>query len=41
MDKEDCPATASCSVGTVVLGLLPLAAMAADEHVIAMPDTLK
>src|ERR1700757_1601107 len=28
-------------VGAVALGLLPLAATAADEHVIATPDTLK
>ena len=28
-------------VSTVGLALLPLAAMAADDHVIAMPDTLK
>src|SRR6266567_4459291 len=28
-------------VGTVALGLLPFAAIAADEHVSATPDTLK
>ena len=28
-------------VSTVVLGLLPLAAMAADDHIIAASDTLK
>jgi quercetin dioxygenase-like cupin family protein len=28
-------------VSTVVLGLLPFAAMAADDHVFATPDTLK
>ena len=28
-------------VSTLVLGLLPLAAMAADDHVFATPDTLK
>ena len=28
-------------IGTVALGLLPFAAIAAEEHVVAAPDTLK
>src|SRR5690242_6053669 len=40
-NQEDCPMTRIMLVSTVVFGLLPLAAMAADDHVIAAPDTLK